>query len=537
MKAIEDNPYRLLGVYANSPTKDRVANHNKLKAFLKVGKPMAFPLDLTQYLSPIDRTADSVAQADASLTLPREQLKHAQFWFINVTPLDRVAFNHLFEGDMDGAVSIWQKKDNASSLQNRAICALMGENYMEAMHCAEQLYSQYAGQFVSAVMGEGSSLIFDGLAHDFLDTLCDEMDTGTLLSAVHDAEWREYIKVKSVKPLLDTLLAAIETAKSTRGKGITARYEAGVKLMNDTKDALRQLRTLLPPGDLQYQMTADKLGLEILQCGIDYFNGSDAADAARKAMRLQSYAMSIVVGKMAKDRCKENCDILQRIIDNLPPAEVYAEDRAIKEELRKFCLLPDKISHAVTLLNNTKPHLQSIKAKLGASNAYYLKTSTQVVGNALHNVIEEVNDAQRDEFVEIGGQKVPISMLLDRDEKLSQIKAALKAAWNAILLMDTFDMEQDFRTDRYNPNRATLKDMCRQMGISTASSSSSTLRPTSNNPRPSQRPNTPRQATTTGTPPPTNTSSNSSSGLNWLWMSFALFLLIILIMFLCSLKI
>lgn len=534
MKAIDDNPYRQLGVYANSPTKDRVANHNKLKAFLKVGKPMAFPLDLTQYLPPIDRTADSVAQADASLALPREQLKYAQFWFINVTPLDRVAFNHLFEGDMDGAVSIWQKKDNASSLQNRTICAFMGENYAEAMRCAEQLYSQYAGQFVSAVMGEGSSITCDGLAHDFLDTLCDEMDTGTLLSAVYDAEWREYIKAKSVKPLIDTLQAAIETAKSTRGKGITARYEAGVKLMNGTKDALRQLRTLLPPGDLQYQMTADKLGLEILQCGIDYFNGSDAADAARKAMRLQSYAMSIVVGKMAKDRCKENCDILQRIIDNLPPAEVYAEDRMIREELHKFCQLPDKISHAVTLLNNTKPHLQSIKAKLGASNAYYLKTSTQVVGNALHNVIEEVNDAQRDEFVEIGGQKVPISMLLDRDEKLSQIKAALKAAWNATLLMDTFDMEQDFRTGRYNPNRATLKDICEQMGISTASSSS---RPTSNNPRPPQHPNTPRQTTTISTPRPTNPPSNRPSDddeINWGCVFWVVVIAIIALIIMCN---
>ena len=66
-------------------------------------------------------------------------------------------------------------------------------------------------------------------------------------------------------------------------------------------------------------MIADKLGLEILQCGIDYFNGSNAYDAARKAMRIQSYAMEVVVGKMAKDRCKENVDILQKIINDLPP--------------------------------------------------------------------------------------------------------------------------------------------------------------------------------------------------------------------------
>ena len=64
-------------------------------------------------------------------------------------------------------------------------------------------------------------------------------------------------------------------------------------------------------------------------------------------MDLQTYAMSVVVGQVAKDRCKENCDILQKIIKDLPPTEVYEEDKAIDKELQKYCLLPDKICHAV----------------------------------------------------------------------------------------------------------------------------------------------------------------------------------------------
>ena len=185
--------------------------------------------------------------------------------------------------------------------------------------------------------------------------------------------------------------------------------------MKDTAESLQQLKSILFTTDLQYQMIADKLGLEILQCGIDYFNGSNAYDAARKAMRIQSYAMGVVVGKMAKDRCKENVDILQKIIDNLPPQEIFEEDKAIKEELRKFnqspdkityavtlqsLQSPDKISHAVTLLSNTKPHLQSIMAKLGVDNSFYLKLSTLVIDNALYNVIEEVNAVQKDETLE-----------------------------------------------------------------------------------------------------------------------------------------
>ena len=56
MNVLKNNPYRLLGVYTNSPTKERLANHNRMKAFLKVGKSVSFSLDLPQYLQPINRT-------------------------------------------------------------------------------------------------------------------------------------------------------------------------------------------------------------------------------------------------------------------------------------------------------------------------------------------------------------------------------------------------------------------------------------------------------------------------------------------------
>lgn len=462
---IQNNPYRLLGIYSNSPTKERVANHNRLKAFLKVGRDMSFALDLPVLLPAIIRSTEIITEADTKLTLPNEQLRYAQFWFLKSTPLDDIAMNHLAIGNMDGAISIWEKKDNASSLQNRIVCALIQDNYTVALACAEKLYSSHITDFINIVLGEYHTANTEEPEYCFLDELCSALGAKELLSYLQKSDWKQYIKDKIIKPLIGTLQSAIDIAKASKGKGVSARYNAGVKLANETRAALMQLKSLLSDTDLQYQVVADKLGLEILQCGIDYYNGSEAADAAHKAMKLQSYALSIVVGKMAKERCKENVDILKNIIENLPPIEVFAEDKTIQEELKKFCKLPDKISHALTLLNNTKPHLQSIKAKLGTSNSYYLKLSTQVVGNALHNIIEEVNALQKDETVEIGGKQIPISMLFDRETKISQIKSALRSAWNAIEIMDTFDMESDFKINSYNQNRSILKELCDQLNV------------------------------------------------------------------------
>lgn len=52
MNLLSHNPYRVLGVMANAPVKERVANQAKIKAFLKVGKPISFPLDLEGLLPP-----------------------------------------------------------------------------------------------------------------------------------------------------------------------------------------------------------------------------------------------------------------------------------------------------------------------------------------------------------------------------------------------------------------------------------------------------------------------------------------------------
>ena len=312
----------------------------------------------------------------------------------------------------------------------------------------------------------------------FLDILCDEIGASKLLPFITNSSWKEHIGEKAVKPLVDSIQEAINIAQKTKGKGSNARLNAGETLRRNTRNAILQLKGFLSTKDLQYQMIADKLGLEILQCGIDYFNDSEEPDAAHKAMSLQKYAKSIAVGQMAKDRCKENVDILQRIIDNLPPSEVFVEDRAIHEELRKYCLLPDKICHAVTLLNNTKPHIQSIKRKLGVSNSYYLKISAQVVGNALSNIIAEVNEAQSIFSADKDDPNATLAAILG----ITHVKSVLEEAWKATKIMDGFDMETEYKSGRYSENRSILKGLCEQLGVST-----STYTPSSSSSRPTQR--------------------------------------------------
>lgn len=455
MNVLNNNPYRLLGVYANSPTKERLANHNRMKAFLKVGKPVSFPLDLPQYLQPINRIDALVADAEAKLALPKDQMFYAQFWFVKTTPLDDVAFNHLIAGELSKAEEIWQKKETFSSLQNRIVCALMRGDYAQALSCAEALYGnmQYVNQFVLAVIGTGGNVDVTNLPFTFLDTLCEEIDVQKILPHIANSIWKKHISGKAINPLIDTIQNAIAIAKRSREKGANvllakARLNAGKSLMESTKEALFQLRNYLPTSDLQYQMIADKLAQEILQCGIDYFNNTNDDDAPQKAMSLQNYALSIAVGTLVKQRCKENVDTLTEVTPQYAVKNELSRLMKHIQELRGSndnplfhlgfsCSLPD----IRKIITDCIPDLLAIKGKAGVNADLYIKVASAVVSAAVNSLVEVVNLEQ--------------TLAMGNAAKLRGTISY------AVSLMDTIgSIDMDAKTQKYfNNNRSTLRSI------------------------------------------------------------------------------
>lgn len=460
MDIVFKNPYRYLGVYSNSTTKERTANKNKMNRFLMVNKPISFPLDLPSLLPDINRTMDSVSRAESELTLPIDQIRYAQFWWMKVTPLDDEAFNHLLSGNVNMAKSLWSNTDNVSSLQNRFVLSLIVKNWKIAIVYAEILYSRFSDQFISTILGNINT-VSTPLWQLLLDKLIENgVNIIDYINVIHSTEWKNYISNKIVNPIIDSISNAIDDSKSSKGKGPNSRLRAGKKLMDSTKKLLNQLNSILSKSDLRYQTIVDKLAIEILQCGIDYYNDSDDDDSAYKAMELQEYAYNIAVGSMAKQRCKENYDILNKIIKDLPPVSIMPQYRAIQEELKRYKSKSETISNAISLLKATKPHLEKIKDTVGSYDSTYLSLSTVVVVLALHNVIEEVNRSN-------SNNNFSISYMID-------------SAWDAFILMDKFDMESDFK-NHYLKNRSTLKNMKDQLNrVVNSSSRSSTSTNTDN---------------------------------------------------------
>ena len=453
-----------------------------MSAFAKVGKEVNFPNDFAKILNekPI-RTTDSITTANAAINLDKDQLKYAFFWFISGSAMDDIALQHLQTGNREKAGEIFQKKETFSSLINSAVLAFIDGNVNKGFGSISKVVhnSAYRTELLKSLSLSNLQISEDELTELVLTKLLEEIPAAELLSACSNPTDRAIISKKALEAPISAINSAIEVAQNANAKDAEASLAAGTTLMNTTKEPLKAVKDIAGATSPQYQMIADNLAKQILQCGINYYNNASDSDieSPRKAMVLQSYAMSIAVSKPTKDRCKTNYDILKQAVDNIPPAEVAAEAIEVRKELNKFVKLPDKISHSVTLLNHTKPWLQKIKSKLGASYPFYLSLSTQVVGNALHNVIEEVNQAQNyfsaiiKAVKESGVDPSLLNYLGDEHSPAkiieNKVKPAAREAWKATLLMDSFDMETDFKNNRYLPNRKSLKEMCDSLGIST----------------------------------------------------------------------
>ncbi len=464
------NPYRFLGVYSNSPKKDVLSNLNKMKAFLKVGKPVSFPLDLTELLPSVDRDEATVSSAQSSIELPMDQIKHTLFWFMKATSLDDIALNHLLSGSIAQAKEIWNKKETVSSLLNLMACAMIEGDLGTLVIKADTLFQKFSGEFCVAV-NETIKLTSSQLTELFVELLRKDgiYDLAKMMQVSGTSvEWRKIIGGGLVKQIIDEITLAISEAKSA--KGPSANYHAGERLMNSTKGLLSQLQSLIGVSDTAYQMIADKLATTILQCGINYINETEDDDAPQKAMTLQGYALSIAVGQIVKDRCKENVDVLKKIG---PEYAIRKEMDAIGKLLKNFnnpssiysgSPIFDRYSSAspfgikkskyseldiLNLIRSARPELNKIKAKLGTNNDTYLKISSAIASAAINALVDIINKEQ--ESISIYGTSAAL-----------MLRPKIESAVQTMSVIGTLDMTSQCRT-YYNNNNNTLSSISRQL--------------------------------------------------------------------------
>lgn len=448
IEIISNNPFRVLGVWANAKQTEIVRNMGRMKAYLNVGRTVDFPSDLNCVLPLMSRTMQMAQDAQAALNLPADKIRYALFWFLNDSPLDESALSNLASGDSVKALEILSKRDSFSSLVNRAVLALIKSDFQTAYAAYSRLIHDftYRGQFCAAICGETFQITEEELSHMLIDELLKEIKASTLLGIITNDSDKSYVREQAIQEPVSKINHEIAKAKSVSASDAQASLRAGRALIRNTKSALSSLRTIVGTGDIQYRSTADNLAKQILQCGINYFNNTDDDNDVDNGLEIQEYALSIAVGQMTKDRCQKNVDILRK---KKAQAAFTKDIEAIVAELKALQSASPSISRATTFVNNCKPHLAIIKSNLGSTNDEYLTISSAVANNALGMVISVVNSAQSSSNLALNIANGTLSQTIN-------------SAISAMSVIGSLDMTSSERS-HFNQNNSTLSSLKSQL--------------------------------------------------------------------------
>lgn len=412
MNIIQNNPYRVLGVYSNASKREIIGAENKIKAYVKTGKTISVKTDFTSLLGNVERTEESLAGAVSSLTLAKDKLLYALFWFINENAFDEVAFNHLASGNIDLAINILSKKTTASSFINCAVCCLIKRQWANALYCYTQLLEddKYVG-FVNTIAGKDTSISKTELA-------C--IIVGSLMQFFPEVNWLFFTKVKNlnlgnesidvykvfsnsllvqelrdryVDKICDKINSKISDADKVDRKHPSECLSAAKNLSRLCPD-FKTLRSIISESDIRYVSLSDKVADLLNDLCIGYYNNSSDYRRARVVFPFVKDALSCACSDSIIETCQVGVDFISKKVEELPPEEIEKECQDIDNHLSSYLGQGDK-SLLLSCIVSCQNLLSIIKNKVGENHKEYINQSSIIVHFAINQIVDEVNENQK----------------------------------------------------------------------------------------------------------------------------------------------
>ena len=484
MNIIKQNPFRILGLTGNATEKELQRQIGIIKRYAEVGKTKSFDYDF-EFIGVLTRNSDELQEASNRIEQAHKKLLYSLFWFVKNNSFDEIALNHLKESEIEKASEIWNKtlkeeitSKNFSSYLNLstlyiALSTIDDQIELQKLQAGislkgNLLHSENLKDLSKLVTGNGIANDSIEISKKFVDEVIELLkpylnkkngllpnDLISLFSSF-PANIQKYISAKFTEVPISNIENKIDKTIRKRKESPKNSDEYGEELYISTKDDIAALKKILSSNNIQFQMIANKLANEILQCSIDFFNkhreDNGSFDPGDDALKIARYAKSIGATGHTKDRINEAMTSIQEWVDDKPNRErqeVIAEDLAfVTNKLQRFQNLSNSIESARDLVVSCKSKLTNIKNELGSYDDFYLQISSAVVGNALGMIIEVVNNAQS------GLEYDPSKLILLPDIVSSAVSVLEK--------MENYDMISEVR-NRYNTNKRTIDSINSQL--------------------------------------------------------------------------
>ena len=464
LTVITENPFRTLGVYADSSQREINSNATKINRYLEIGRQVSFDIDLNNSLPELKRTKESVEKALSQINQPKDKLQYAMFWLLKPKSQgDEKAYEMLFHGDILGARGHASQQSSAQVGVN-AYCLsqvlFQIRNIGEAVkfwldsRCASgnDIWTSTTSykEFTRMVCGENFRITEEEFVRIFLNGLLKDIKPiylWTLVKSFNGHDYaKEYLFGKAIGEPINRINAEILKAQKAGADDSDASHKSALKLKESTARDIQTVKDFVEENNATRALVSDGLATQILQCSIDYYNNAPNVQlVAREVLSLMEYSRAIAEGGEVIKRCDENIKTVKKVVDALPPSEIMNEAIVLDRMCNDYDHGPKTVANALTFLQTCKPYIINIKeareretqqAKKDKISDYLMDASTDIVAICLRNIIAEINEAI--------------------EKKPASVDALGDQAWRAVTAMDQLPIDPVFNKERYMPNRETL---------------------------------------------------------------------------------
>ncbi len=362
MELIRSNPYRILGLLVGASATQFNRHITRLPKYIEADEEV--PLEFTKFdfncLGCIQRTKESITDAVSKLSLDLDKMSAAMFWFYKGNAItDEPAFDLLKEGNVRDTVAIWAKLTNekevdiknASAYQN--LSTLLLNSAIDEKNIKEELLekglrlklkffeSDYVKDFKLNTTDSTFITTKNQLQLIFLNLVTSEIEkkgsvaNSKLIEIISKLSFsaKELYFNDFIKKTIKQVEQKIEETKSKRLSNKFNKYILGNTLFKNTIENLNTLKSTLGVTDKKFISINDKMTLEVLSCGYDYFIQSkeDEKDNSEVILKLYNLSIGLTTSKYIKDKCYRYIKELQDWKNDQPKRE---KEKLIKNELR-----------------------------------------------------------------------------------------------------------------------------------------------------------------------------------------------------------
>ena len=363
---IKQNPFCVLGISPTATEREIQKQVTKTTRYAEVGKQISFDTDFS-FTGSLKRDKESISIASSAIEQPLNRLLHSLFWFWNANHIDAAAFDNLSKDHTDKATEIWEKVVKDGDVSTKNLSCLFN---LKSLYVAQSLKDNsidsklfikgvlLAGKFFNhseldcytkQVVGEHVNVSSQELEIKYITSIYSivkpflkkksGITTDDFLSsfATFSKKSREHISAKFTGDPIKKIEDQINTTSELREQNPIEALSFGETLYKNTKSQLESLSKILGKEDLKYQMLANKLANEILQCGIDYFNKLREEEQAededgKKVLKLCKIAKKMVAGfeSQTSARIDENYQIISDWVNDSSRELIAAFNKAME---------------------------------------------------------------------------------------------------------------------------------------------------------------------------------------------------------------